>query len=359
MYQMPCQWVSTDAYTLELVLQDKEGDRIQCSIPHESVSNFESLIQENSIYSMCNFIVKVVRGGLRVTSHKYKLGFYVKTSVRRLPSNEFPFSPFHFTPFPVIEAMCSLNNIFLIDCMGQVVGREDPEDIITKTGQSSKRLQLYLEDGEKNKMKCTLFGDFVDQALRYLEPLVIVTQLFKPHVFLSDVNVQASLYASHVLFNPSLPAVVEFRDRLLTLGEEFTQPISHVKSQGQRSVTDEISSGEFPLRTVEEVLNMTEPCSCWILASIVSIEGGRDGWFYASCKGCFKKVIPKNDVYHCGECGQHGTKPPIKYRLKVIVNDFTGCLNLLLWNSEGSMIVGKSAAEVRAAGVSVEANNLE
>ncbi|MED6142754.1 hypothetical protein PIB30_000316 [Stylosanthes scabra] len=102
---MPCEWKSKDASSMELVLQDKEGDRLQASISSESVAIYQSLIKENFIYCMNNFIVKVVRSGLRVTSHKYKLGFFLRTLVRRYSDDDFPFSSFRFAPFREIEEM--------------------------------------------------------------------------------------------------------------------------------------------------------------------------------------------------------------------------------------------------------------
>ncbi|MED6223101.1 hypothetical protein PIB30_070738 [Stylosanthes scabra] len=45
---------------------------------------------------------------------------------------------------------------------------------------------------------------------------------------------------------------------LINLGEQATQPISHVESQGKRFVTEEISSGEIPFQTIEDVYNMIE-----------------------------------------------------------------------------------------------------
>ncbi|MED6191938.1 hypothetical protein PIB30_005417 [Stylosanthes scabra] len=316
-YRMPCHWISKDAYSMELVLQDK----------HER---------------------------LKVTAHKYKLVVFLRTNVSILYGDVFPFRPFCFTPFREIDEMCASNNIYLIDCIGQVVGKEAPEDIITKTGQSSKRLRLYLEDVEKNKMKCTLFGEFVGEALCYLEktdvqPLVLVAQLFKPHVWLDDVNVQTSFYGSRVFFNPTDLEAAEFRNSLINLGEHATQEISHVESHEQRSVTQDLSSGDFPFLSVEQVYNLTEETECWILSTVVSIEGGRNDWFYASCKGCFKKVIPIDDNYHCTnvKCGQRGSKPPLKFRLKVIVTDGIGFLTVLLWNTECAAILGMSPNDVR------------
>ncbi|MED6116000.1 hypothetical protein PIB30_095976 [Stylosanthes scabra] len=71
-------------------------------------------------------------------------------------------------------------------------------------------------------------------------------------------NIQASLYGSRVFFHPTFPEAVEFRNSLLNLGKQATQPISYLQSQGQRSMIEEISSGEIPLHTIEDVYNMTE-----------------------------------------------------------------------------------------------------
>ncbi|MED6222542.1 hypothetical protein PIB30_065417 [Stylosanthes scabra] len=54
-------------------------------------------------------------------------------------------------------------------------------------------MRLYLEDEQKNKMTCTLFGDYVVEALGNLQ---------KP-----------SLYGSGIFFNPLFLDVVELRNR--------------------------------------------------------------------------------------------------------------------------------------------------
>ncbi|MED6167860.1 hypothetical protein PIB30_006831 [Stylosanthes scabra] len=85
-------------------------------------------------------------------------------------------------------------------------------------------------------MKCTLFGDFVGEALGYLEktdvqPLVLVGQLFKPHVWLDDVNVQTSFYGSRVFFNPTFLDAAEFRNGCRFLYPFFHRPEREAKDQ--------------------------------------------------------------------------------------------------------------------------------
>ncbi|KAL4275497.1 hypothetical protein AHAS_Ahas20G0113100 [Arachis hypogaea] len=79
-------------------------------------------------------------------------------------------------------------------------------------------MELVLQDEKGNIMKCTLFGDLVDKALGLFDkddgqPIILVAQLFKPNFYLNEVNVQNSLYASRLFFNPEILDVLAFKNR--------------------------------------------------------------------------------------------------------------------------------------------------
>ncbi|XLR52100.1 hypothetical protein HN51_002823 [Arachis hypogaea] len=85
------------------------------------------------------------------------------------------------------------------------------------------------------------------------------------------------------------------------------------------------------MRTIKEVLNMTQKTSCWIVGNVVSIEVGKDEWSYISCKTCLKKVVENKD----------------RYQLQIIVTNGSSCMKLLLWNKEAEKMVGKVAVKVK------------
>ncbi|MED6174710.1 hypothetical protein PIB30_071638 [Stylosanthes scabra] len=93
LYDLPNQWISKEATSMEMVLQDQE-----------------TVIRENEIYSMQNFVIQKNVKPPRTTPHQYKLSFYAKTEVRTLDSTTFQFNRFRFMSFPYIEAMPGLNN---------------------------------------------------------------------------------------------------------------------------------------------------------------------------------------------------------------------------------------------------------
>ncbi|QHN81611.1 replication protein A 70 kDa DNA-binding subunit A-like [Arachis hypogaea] len=125
--------------------------------------------------------------------------FPSKWNPREIYSMELVLQDEKFISYEKIEAMVGVNKNHLLDCMGHVVGRED----VTPLG---------------NIMKCTLFGDLVDKALGLFDkddgqPIILVAQLFKPNFYLNEVNVQNSLYASRLFFNPEILDVLAFKNR--------------------------------------------------------------------------------------------------------------------------------------------------
>ncbi|KAL4372226.1 hypothetical protein AHAS_Ahas06G0244600 [Arachis hypogaea] len=228
-----------------MVLQDEQGDRIHATICKPRLDLLRERIKEHAVYSMRNFIVKINNGKARTTAHKYKLSFYTKTKVEVLPIETFAFNPFKFRPFAELEANSPMDGNMLFDYIGEVVGKEEAIGMITRTGEESKHIALQLEDLKKHKNKCTLFRELVDQVLPHLErddgePFIMVVQLFKLNVYLNSVNVQSTYYVSKCYFTPNLFEVIDF------------------KKNPQYSVADEINAGIVPIRTIEEVLNMTQ-----------------------------------------------------------------------------------------------------
>ncbi|MED6183357.1 hypothetical protein PIB30_037189 [Stylosanthes scabra] len=138
MCQLPCHNNPSDYYSVELILQDREGDRIQCSISKADFVVYSTLIREFGVYNMKGFIVQTPGRGVRTTSHKFKLSFYLKTCVSLLSVDAFPFSPFRITPFPGVVAITQAGQCYLIDCIGQVVSKEEIVDMVTHTGEASK-----------------------------------------------------------------------------------------------------------------------------------------------------------------------------------------------------------------------------
>ncbi|RYR14681.1 hypothetical protein Ahy_B04g071342 [Arachis hypogaea] len=309
---------------------------------------------------MKNFIMQGYGKSGRTTPHKYKPNFYMKTSVSRLTPDTFLFNLFRFTKYEEIESMASVvAQNHLIDCIGHVVAKEDARDLITKIRQHTKRMVVYLKDLERNKMKYTLFGNFVNEVVTFLhrpdcEPIVMIAQLFKPYVYLNDVNIQNSFDPSRVYCNADFPAIISFKKRYANMIHS-EGPIS----LGQPSMSDEISRGTIPIKSMKEILNLDHvsffvqflslniplfyETSCWVVGTIISVDVCLKYWFYVSCNTCPRKVQPNNDRYWCDHCRKVGFINGIfRYRLAVILIDGTGAVSKLLIAKTQDTYLGSS-----------------
>ncbi|KAL4381814.1 hypothetical protein AHAS_Ahas04G0171100 [Arachis hypogaea] len=192
-------------------------------------------------------------------------------------------------------------------------------------------MELVLQDERGDCINCSI----PNSNMAVFRTLI---QLFKPNFYLNEVNVQNSLYASLLFFNPEIPDVLAIKNRLIKRGDLKAQYINYIHSQPVNLISDELHGGSLPITTIEEVLDKTNKTSCWILATVVSIEVGGCDWYYASCKSCPKKMKENKGRYLCKHCGKVGFNAPLRYRLHVIASGGTGCIGLIIWNQEVKLV---------------------
>ncbi|XP_057739705.1 uncharacterized protein LOC130956718 [Arachis stenosperma] len=288
-----------------MILQDIKGDRIHASIPNPILKKWLGNIREFCMYVMSNFIV---------VDNKIKS--------RTIPE--------------LLNAE-KLDNTELFDMIAEVVGKEDPRELVTSKGKETRRLAVVLEDLEGNKIGCTLFRETVDHLLPHLEdvreePLIVVLQYFEASRWNGKTSVQSNFSISKVHVDLELEEVLGFKNRLLNIAPATTSRISQVTTQGAWSATDELNNGVIVVKTVEQTLNSKEEGTCWIVGTIVAINVGKNDWFYKSYRKCSKKVeTPIGD----------------RFKVEVMVYDGTRSISLLLWDRETTQLCGKKADQVR------------
>ncbi|RYR66469.1 hypothetical protein Ahy_A03g012457 [Arachis hypogaea] len=125
---------------------------------------------------------------------------------------------FSFKPIVKLLQADKIDDSILIDVIGEVVGKEDPRELITNKGRETKRLAILIEDLENNSIECVLFGNMVDQILPYLkgervEPLIVIAQCFRPNKWNEKTSVQSHFEYSKLRINPDLEEVRDFSNK--------------------------------------------------------------------------------------------------------------------------------------------------
>ncbi|XP_072060410.1 uncharacterized protein [Arachis hypogaea] len=194
------------------------GHRLQASIPKPLVKKWKDVIVEFQMYTMKNFVILDNTTYPKVTPDKYILVFSHQTRVHHVEHPSFPLDAFRLKSFKELLNADKLDDSELIDIIGEVVGKEDPRDLVTSKGVETKRLAIILQDLDNNKISYALFGKMVDEFLPYLhdgrvEPLIIVLQYFKPNRWNGKTSVQSHFYVSKLHINDGLKEVAGFRNR--------------------------------------------------------------------------------------------------------------------------------------------------
>ncbi|XP_016196227.1 uncharacterized protein LOC107637311 [Arachis ipaensis] len=353
LWEVPNKFNKNEINGMEMLLQDMKGGRIQASIPKPLVKKWRGSILEFNMYVMSNFIVVDKKEKIRTTRNRWTINFSQRTTVIPVSHPSFPLKAFSFKPIPELLAAEKLDDSLLIDVIGEVVGKEDPRELITSKGKETKRLAVLIEDLENNSIGCVLFGDMVDQILPYLkeervEPLIVIAQCFKPSRWNEKTSVQSHFDYSKLRINADLEEVRVFRDRRLSGKPANSARISQVSSHGPRSGAEELRRGEAIVKTIEEVLNSTQEGPVWIAGTIVSINSDKDDWFYKSCRKCPKKVeTPIGNRYECGKCGHTHGAASVRYKVEVMACDGTGSIALLMWDRETVQLCRRQADQIK------------
>ncbi|XLR21886.1 replication protein A 70 kDa DNA-binding subunit A-like [Arachis hypogaea] len=341
-----------ETWSIEMVLQDNKGDRIYSTVPRALVQKWTPILHEFQMYTMTNFTVVDNKTKTKNGVSRYVLTFSHRTKVTHVEVPTFPLQAFRFRSFVDLQNAAMLGDADMFDIIGEVVGKEEPRDLITSKGRETKRLVVILQDLDNNRMSCTLFGDLVDQIVPHLqeervEPLIVVMQYFKVSRWNGKTSVQSNFAISKVHINLDLEEVNFFKTRVVSAGPSSVSRISYVSSPRDWSAADELKNGCVAVKTIEEALNVAQEGPIWIAGTIVSINAGKAGWFYKACRRCLKKVeTPVGTRYECAKCGHTHGVAALRYKVEVMAHDETDSICLLLWDKETTQLCGKPAESI-------------
>ncbi|XP_020979644.1 uncharacterized protein LOC110272129 [Arachis ipaensis] len=102
---------------IEMIVLDKEGDTIQCSIKGIFVPIFEGLPAEDNVYVVTNFAIALNTIKFKPTRHEFRINFKRNTNVRPVQDSSVLLNGFNFVPFKKIHAK-SKEDGYLVGVMG-------------------------------------------------------------------------------------------------------------------------------------------------------------------------------------------------------------------------------------------------
>ncbi|XP_042023820.1 replication protein A 70 kDa DNA-binding subunit A-like isoform X3 [Salvia splendens] len=263
----------------------------------------------------------------------------VKTEMVEVNDVRFLREMFDFKPFGEISQYENVDDSSFFDVIGVITG---PGRVIS---QSKYRLiEIEISDENHNKLFCTIWESNVDLYLDQLKksegtiPIVII-QFCKRNLFRGEIRISTHFQASKVVINADVKEVKDFRMRIRD-DSRFLQQGSVIEG-GQRL------GGEYDDLQVKslEDLSCLEEGSCWVYGKIESVECHYGEWYFLACKTCVKKVREVDNKFNCSGCTKTHSYAVKRFKFVVNVVDHTSNASLLLWDREGSQLLGRSVTD--------------
>ncbi|KAG6408288.1 hypothetical protein SASPL_131293 [Salvia splendens] len=283
--------------SLECVFHDSKGTRIQATFPNSLVQNFGSKLREEGIFCIENFFVRPNTLRNKASNHQFRLLMNVKTEMVEVNDHRFLREMFDFKPFAEISQYENVDDSSFFDVIGVITG---PGRVIS---QSKYRLiEIEISDENHNKLFCTIWESNVDLYLDQLKKSEGTIPIVK----------FAFLHISKVVINADVKEVTEFRMRIRD-DSRFVQQVSVIEG-GQRLGGEKVHVG--------------------YLAKLIQLSA-------TMVNGIFWLV-------------RH-----VLRRFKFVVNvvDHTSNASLLLWDREGTQLLGRNVIDLLGNGGQVAPNN--
>ncbi|KAG2272025.1 hypothetical protein Bca52824_066580 [Brassica carinata] len=348
----PRKDTSQSGNTIEMVVVDKEGTRIHASVGEQLIKKFDDKLREGDAIVLQLFKVYDATGEYRTTPHPYKIGFFHTTFVGI--ADDFPSAvpEKYFADFSDILGG-NLDHSCLVNVVGEIVNFGSLENKIIK-GKDNMRLLVELRDPNNVKMMCTLWGSYAKQVYDYsrsnMSTMIICVIRF---CSVKDAySISSGYNSTHILLNPTLDFIEEFKARL---PDDSLALTNNDSSQWSVGTATSIRARFFVLNeriTIGEIIDSSVVGTFVTLGTIETIDTER-GWQYLSCKYHNKKVMPTTNVdaddrplFFCNTCDKEHSDVISRFKLIANVKDDRGEANFLLFDANAQAIVRHSAAEL-------------
>ncbi|XP_072087972.1 uncharacterized protein [Arachis hypogaea] len=114
LWKAPCRYNPKEINSIEMVLQDSQGGRIQASVPKALVRRWNDNIDEFKMYKMSNFIVVDKREKTKTSMNRWTLNFSHRTVVLLVENPTFPLQAFRLTQISELLNADRINDSQLI-----------------------------------------------------------------------------------------------------------------------------------------------------------------------------------------------------------------------------------------------------
>ncbi|KAL6584691.1 hypothetical protein OROMI_003980 [Orobanche minor] len=310
---------------IDFILMDDQGSRIQATVRKHLAPKYEKLIREGAVYAIRNFTLANNTGGFRVANHEYKITIQGETIALLQSDSLVPPTIWDFVKYDDVLSG-ALDESLLVDVIGMLsrVGEQ------RNFGGGKKMKQIVL-DNFGVELTCSFWGHYIDEIDQFLTAngptnAIVVIMCGKIKEFQGRRTIQNGLHCCKILFNPTFPIALEFKNKMLLSIPNSQQGVGRIVDASQVSLEDDFLNFHERKTLAELKDPAIDADKCYIVEATIKYLLDPQGWWYNVCS-CNKPVQPDSVSYYCGPCDCRVVNVQTRYRIRIKVIDETDSTN--------------------------------
>ncbi|XP_035840371.1 uncharacterized protein LOC110914351 [Helianthus annuus] len=271
----------------EMVVMDEQGTRMQATVWSKFMKKHKILLNENESYYIYKSQLSVIKSNFKHFDKEHAISLNFDTSVKKCENFDGNLYGIRLASFESIKGG-EVDVKYRVDFIGYVDEWSEPEMTKTKMGKDSKYMNLQLLDEEGIKLNCTLWDEYCDEMIGYIqshkeEVHVVLLVLF------GKTTLSNAFHITRLFINADIEEIRSFRTK-------FVEKICKTSSNGQKSIG---SSGSIsvaddflvkhPFSNFRDITLLDKPCEVIVLGTIMGVDD-KDDWYYLGCEECTRKV---------------------------------------------------------------------
>ncbi|KAL3652317.1 hypothetical protein CASFOL_001998 [Castilleja foliolosa] len=160
---------SAKSKSLEIVFHDLEGGSITAIVKPPHLSLFDERLVQGRVYGIKTntYHLENNSGKFLTSLHKLRIVFQLKTHLVDVPDEcFFPDYMFDFRDFATLVDPDTIDETLLFDVIAKVSEIHEAREKVFY-GKETKLIEIVLEDLRGMQLSCTLWGDYVDEILKF------------------------------------------------------------------------------------------------------------------------------------------------------------------------------------------------
>ncbi|XP_076914898.1 uncharacterized protein LOC143574058 [Bidens hawaiensis] len=201
--------------SLDLILQDEEGNKVHASIPKKFISYFDNKIKETCWYKISIASFGAYANRYKYVENSHRVNLSKTTDVKLCDGFLGDIHAFNFTNIDTL-----LTGAACIDVIGIIKDNGYARDITKKSVTTAKLLEIDLYGSNGNKISITLWNSYATQILSYIEqnpqeaPVVVILNFAVYRPFNGIPSISNANGVTKLIINQEIPDIVDFKNRL-------------------------------------------------------------------------------------------------------------------------------------------------